>query len=811
MDAKSLCDKLLLADTEDTVVKTLQDAGYWDDDTVWRPYGDLENNYGTIGNQQSESVAALVEKIVNAIDARLTNACLESGDNPESLDAPGSIREAVHRYFGDGGPFDPDRSGRLSNWTDAKLNSEGDFITVSATGARPAGRGSSSARPCLTIADRGEGQTPDDFPNTFLSLHRNNKIRTRFVQGKFNMGATGALPYCSEKHNLQLIISRRNPRLLNGHSPARALEWGFTIIRRIDPSSDSRSPVFQYLAPIGAGVTEPGGVLSFPAETYPIFPARSGAYARQAAFGSLVKLYEYHWQGTRSSIIMPSDGSGLVRRIEIALAEPALPVKLYECRGYAGNENFRGARGILNDLERNPSDLEEGFPQSADLGIGSHQVKVRIFAFKPDAYQSHRTARHGVLFLYNGQLHASFQTRFFSRQSVRKSYLANDLLVTVDCSSIDRRDFEELFMNSRDRLRSDSRLSNEIERKLEGLLSNSEALRLLERQRRDAAIAKRYEDDDSRTELLKEVLSNNPDISRYLLEGANVVRTGRGPHPVGNGQFVGKQFPTFFEPRRTEWGVGAGRTVTLEFNTDVENNYFDRSVSPGKWSIANSSGEDWTNYWDRTGPNGGVARFRWNTGSLPPGVIKPGDGFDFTVTVSDESRIDNLESQVRVNIIEPIERTGGGGGNRRERGSDAVAPPNIHEVYENEWASHPLGPFDSKTAVRIAADSSNDSSKEAWDFYVNVDNEYIHHHSRSKDRPVGVVRRAFATAVVFLALAIIRGEASNIQAVGNDDSGGILSADGIPQIVDRVTQHLSPALLPLIESLDIGSDAEPSA
>lgn len=69
-----------------------------------------------------------------------------------------------------------------------------------------------------------------------------------------------------------------------------------------------------------------------------------------------------------------------------------MPVKLYECRGYAGNENFRGARGILTDLERNPSDLEEGFPQSADLGIGSHQVKVRIFAFKPDAYQSHRTA-----------------------------------------------------------------------------------------------------------------------------------------------------------------------------------------------------------------------------------------------------------------------------------------------------------------------------------------------------------------------------------------------------------------------------------
>lgn len=84
MDAKSLCNKLLYAESEETAVKTLKDAGYWDDPTAWRPYGDLENNYGTIGNQQSEAVAALVEKIVNAIDARLTNECLERGEDPAS-------------------------------------------------------------------------------------------------------------------------------------------------------------------------------------------------------------------------------------------------------------------------------------------------------------------------------------------------------------------------------------------------------------------------------------------------------------------------------------------------------------------------------------------------------------------------------------------------------------------------------------------------------------------------------------------------------------------------------------------------------
>lgn len=810
MDAKMLCSQLLYADTEETVVKTLKDAGYWDDPSEWRPYGDLENNYGTIGNQQSEAVAALVEKVVNAIDARLTNECLRRGEDPESPSAPKSIREAVHRYFGDGGPFDPERSGRLSNWPDGRLNEEGDFITVTATGARPEGRGSyRGARPCLTISDNGEGQTPDDFPNTFLSLHRNNKIGTHFVQGKFNMGATGALPYCSERHNLQLIISRRNPTILNDSANPRAREWGFTVVRRIAPSSDSRSSVFQYLAPMHTNNNKYGGVMSFHATQYPIFPDRNGPYSRNAEHGSLIKLYEYRWQGTTSSIIMPGDGSGLIRRIEIALAEPALPVKLYECRGYSSNEIFRSARGVLTNLERNPKDLESGFPQSSDISAGGNQVKARIFAFKPEAYRSHRTAQHGVLFLYNGQLHASYPTRFFRRQSVRKSYLANDLLVTVDCSGINRRDFEELFMNSRDRLRRDSQLATEIERKVEEFLLHNDTLRLLERQRRDAAIVNKYDNASINEDLLKEILSSNPEISRYLLEGAAIVQTGHGPDRNRDGQFAGRQFPTYFRPKRQAWGVGVGRTVTLEFETDAENNYFDRNVSPGIWSITNSDGAEWTNYWDRTGPTNGIARFRWDTSTLPPGIVKPGDSFDFTVAVTDESRVDSLENAVRVNIIEPIIRTAGDRNKPNPRGgAEAVNPPNIYEVRKDEWATHQLGAFDGKTAVRIAIDPSNTSDKEAWEFHVNVDNDSIHRHSQAKNQSLEVVRKSFSTAVVFLALAIIRGASSVDSALTpSQDSDGAPETD-ISEEVDRITKYIAPVLLPVIDSLALAGGAD---
>jgi hypothetical protein len=37
-------------------------AGYWDDPTAWRYYGDQPENWATVGNQQSRAEQALIEK-----------------------------------------------------------------------------------------------------------------------------------------------------------------------------------------------------------------------------------------------------------------------------------------------------------------------------------------------------------------------------------------------------------------------------------------------------------------------------------------------------------------------------------------------------------------------------------------------------------------------------------------------------------------------------------------------------------------------------------------------------------------------------
>ena len=64
MAAQLLFDRLLRAESEPKVDTILNAAGYsLDNEAVWQPLGGMENNFSTVGNQQTEATAAFVEKI----------------------------------------------------------------------------------------------------------------------------------------------------------------------------------------------------------------------------------------------------------------------------------------------------------------------------------------------------------------------------------------------------------------------------------------------------------------------------------------------------------------------------------------------------------------------------------------------------------------------------------------------------------------------------------------------------------------------------------------------------------------------------
>src|SRR5438876_11128595 len=68
--------ELLNAEIEDQVTKVLEERGMLADEDDWKPLGDTENNWSAAGNQQSAAAGALVEKMINGIDAVLIYECL---------------------------------------------------------------------------------------------------------------------------------------------------------------------------------------------------------------------------------------------------------------------------------------------------------------------------------------------------------------------------------------------------------------------------------------------------------------------------------------------------------------------------------------------------------------------------------------------------------------------------------------------------------------------------------------------------------------------------------------------------------------
>ena len=148
----------------------------------WHPLDNNESNFGVIENQQSSPIAAIVEKLTNSIDALLMRKCYEAGIDPKSPQAPRTMEEAIKQFF---------RSDHESWHLTSFRQKQAEEIQIHADGPR--------MNTSLIIYDNGDGQHPEDFESTFLSLLRGNKNEIPFGQGKYNMGGTGAIVFCGKK------------------------------------------------------------------------------------------------------------------------------------------------------------------------------------------------------------------------------------------------------------------------------------------------------------------------------------------------------------------------------------------------------------------------------------------------------------------------------------------------------------------------------------------------------------------------------------------------------------------------------------
>jgi hypothetical protein len=810
---KELCLELLQCDTEHDVIEALKSSGHWDKPSAWRIYGDNENSFSTIGNQQSKSDAALVEKLVNSVDARLTNECLCAGIHPESPSAPQTIIEAVGQFFGGGG-VNKQLAGQISAWPAAKRTEVARGITLAATGFLPR-----EGNPCFTITDSGEGQTPERIPETLLSISKSNKLKIPFVQGKFNMGSTGALKFCG-KHGIQLVITKRDPALVNrqtGHYTDT--QWGFTVVRREDPAEGRRSSLFTYLAPIDSDHSpRGGGVLRFEEEELALFPDGNKAYARKTSWGTLVKLYEYAASGYSNTHILRKDG--LMARLDLLLPEVALPIRLHECReGYRGHEGSFDTTltGLRVRLEDDKSEnLESECQSSSPLSVDGEELTASIYAFKKGKASNYRRSE-GILFIVNGQTHGYLSKDFFTRQKAgRLGYIADSILVLVDCSKISGRAREDFFLNSRDRI-SGADIRYAIERELELFLKNDDGLRALKERRRQEEIEDQLKDNKPLEEILESLLKKSPTLSKLFLLGerlSNPFKTiGVSSEPK---LFEGKPHPTYFKFKDRKYGEVLNKECHCNmwfratFETDVVSEYFQRAVNGGECDILQVIGEKENKVKNAVGPKlqNGIATL---TVELPDGA-KEHDSYDYVVRVNDPTLDQPFENRIHLKVKGPSQpQVSPRAGERKtppskDPGAEREIPmgislPNIIEVYEKDWESHDFDKYSALT-VKIDETDTKDGEKDIYDFYVNLDNMYLKIEEKSSGEPAKLLSSRFKYSLVLLGLALIHEDSKKPEnTVPEGDEENESAQNTLESRIVSFTRAIAPVLLPMISSL----------
>ena len=742
---------LYKASIEEDVDKVLERCGLGTSPTNWRPYGQNESNFGVVENQQSSPIPALIEKITNGIDAILMRACIEHGIDPRSEDAPRSIDEALDRFF-------PDHK----NWDLRRQRRDlAERLQILADGPR--------METSLVVYDDGEGQAPEDFEKTFLSLLRGNKNDIHFVQGKYNMGGTGAVVFCGRRR-YQLIASKR----FDGSE-----ELGFTLVRRhpltADEEGRKKATWYEYLI-------VDGRIPAFVCDALEL-----GLHNRKFTTGTAIKLYSYDLPSGSRSVI----SRDLNQSINEYLFNPALPVFTVDTpERYPDDRNLeRDLYGLKRRLEEDGSRYVDQFfsEDVVDQEIG--RIRVTCYVFKPRVEK--RTVKEtretiqreffknnmSVLFSVNGQVHGHYRSEFITR-SLKFPLLRDYLLVHVDCAELHTEYRNELFMASRDRLK-DGAESRDLRRRLADLLSNGR-LREIHKDRK-ASIT--VESGDAE-ELLRNLTRNLPirDELADLLgqtfklgekrdgkrkeKARETSRAERREEPV----FSPKRYPSYFKINAKSVNgevfpmvqVPLGGERTIRFSTDVEDQYFDRVQDAGELQIgllevaSNDTGGG-----NRPGePTSvetvlNVVKSSPRDGNIrvvvkPTESVKVGDAIKLQATLSSPER--SLEQVFMVRIGEPDKKT-----NDPKKGDQPdkrLGLPQLYMVYKDESRGKPTWDSLEGTGISMNHDVvvyplvEGDTLSTV---YINMDsNALLSHRSKlTKEEAIATAEKRYVSAVYF--------------------------------------------------------------
>lgn len=558
--------QLYNADSETEVNSVIISNELFKDPTNWKPYGGIEGNFGTFESQQNHPVPALIEKITNSIDATLIKDCKINGIDPKSKDAPKSMSEAVEKFYNV-------KNGEIGELSNKERRELAENIQILATGDK--------TQPCITIFDSGEGQTPENFVNTFLSLHKGNKANIHFVQGKYNMGSTGAVVFCGDK-KYQLIASKRNKQLNNGDS-----NLGFTLVRKhpltkIDEDNNVKATWYEYFCPNGE------------IPSFKINELDLGLYNKKFISGSIVKLYSYQLpRGSRSDVTLD-----LWRDLNQYMYHLPLPISVYEKRDYKGktpNKPVLGNRTRITIDSRDKVSKTIQFTIPKESGLGD--ISIEVIIFNSDVDHGEFIKNKSIIFTQNGQVHG-FEGQSFISQSLGFSLLKTTTLIHVDCTNIPTEIRQDLFMSNRTHLKQCPKTEHLLDEVI-GLLKKSSELKRLNNERKNSLLR----DSKSDKGLIETFLSKLPvdkDVVNLLKKNGSLDFLKSAGNKINTSNHNSKKieqkklnrFPSIFNLNLKKDKNGkVYKTIPIDstgkasIETDVEDDYLFRPVEKGEFEI----------------------------------------------------------------------------------------------------------------------------------------------------------------------------------------------------------------------------------
>ena len=730
MTSEDLCMDLLRAESEDEVSKFLDDVGTSAGTITWHPLDGRETNFNVVTNQASTGAKALTELCTNMVDAILLRHAYEGGLNPTAADAPRSVTEAVRKLVRlRGAP-----SGILAEVDDPTYLREyaESNLVIGVTGKDD---------PCFTFVDSGEGQKPDVFKDTFLSLSSGRKSKIHFVQGKYNMGSAGVLSFCGRRW-YKLVVSRR----FDGLAP-----WGWSLVRR---RPGDGPPVAEYLK-IDDRIPRFERANLHPL----VLQDRHPDDKVKRSFGTIVKLYSY--------VLGRAANFRTIREaLNENLLSTVLPFRLMDYR--ARPDRKRGGRRALGVDERTVSGMDfqlrrlddeedDGETELADdpvhIGdvqdpeLGTIRVQAVPLPRKLPGWLTTRRNRMRVYHAVNGQVQYK-QGRDYVAGPCRLPGLKDRVVILVDASDLTESAHNDVWKGDRETIR-----QTEVGRHYEALIT--EAIRSSTSLKR---LQERIRDEDTeqlarqaQIDLFKSVVSSDRHIAQ-LLPGGTVVRLPGQRRTGGDTeQYEGQHSPTFVEligRRLRDSGVDLelDERRRIRFNTDPKNDWLTRPDNRGSVRFVKDDGTDVDFGFNAELTDGSLTV----TVRVTQGQVSVGETIETEINLVDDSMPLPVKTPVTFHVV-PLRRkprSGGGGDQHPDRGDDDEdGTSDGRGLPDHRWITQdgrvvggePTTPWADHDEDFTDQDGGfvHDLSADEKRYYINYDNAHFQHFLMGERTDVG--------------------------------------------------------------------------